>query len=1561
MSKYFILLSFFCFWGQTTIAQNTTRPTVPVPNGFEVNSYTGNLYQSRTDMRIPGQGLNIDITFSYNVSRRAKNWGMGKGWTFTYNMAYATDQSGVWIERPDGKRDLFQKSGNVYLSPQGVYDELIEYQTGKFYLKTKDDLKYYFDNSSNKRLTKMEDINGNVINIAYSDTLISTLTDGVGHSLAFSWTNGKLIEITDNSCSPTRKVSYAYDAKGSPIKVTNPVGDFIKYYYDPTQKIIGHTDEAGSNTAISYNANSAVSKITSCITTHLFSYVPQQGKTYVTEKVNGQSVVTIYSFDSQGRVSTKKGNCCGYNVDYIYDSQNNISSRKDGNKKETKYEYDSKGNVTKETDPAGNFNTYTYTAQNNVASMTDKNGYTTTYQYDAKGNTTQINKPLGVTEKYTYDAKGNKLSYTDGNNNVTLMEYDTKGNLTKITDAEGGITTYTFDCYNNRLTETNPRGFTTTYLYNGLNQLVRVTDALNNSTNYTYTKLGQIASITNALGKVTSYIYDGLGRRISTILPLGNTTQTEYDEQGNIIKETDANGNSTTYTYNNRKQPLSITDALGNTINYEYDDAGNKLSETDKNGNKTSFEYDDQYHLVKRIDALGGITQYNYDAVGNRIAEINALGNATTYEYDALRRTKKVTDALGNSVQYTYDANGNQLTQKDKNGNVTTNTYDKLNRVKTITNALNGVITYTYDANGNLLTEKDPLNNTTTNTYDNRDRKLTVKNALNEVTAYTYDAVGNEKTMSMPNGNTIVKVYNDNNKLTSISDDLGMLYTYTYDLNQNVITEKDGNNNAKTNEYDVINRKIKVIDALGNSVLIQYDANNNLIKMTDRNGNPKTYSYDGLNRKLTEKDALNNVTKFTYDAVGNQLSITDAKGNITSYNYDNNNELVKEIYANGTYQSFTYDPNGNRKSRRDAAGNITNFFYDALGRIIKRSYPNGSEDVFSYDAAGRRLTANNANATVTFTYDVVNKMLSETLNGKTTAYAYNTTSRTRTITYPSNRIIVEERGKREQLLNIKEGANNISSFTYDAGNRLTAKSFANGYSVNYTYNSNNWLTSLTCMPNNVLGFSYTYDKVGNKLTVTKSHRSTHSEKYIYDNINQLVGFHTGRLTNNTLTDTTYKSLYTYDALHNRINSLEGGILKSYTSNNLNQITTVQQNLQTLNFQYDVEGNLINDGTLTYNYDFENRQISINNGAVQNFYDALGRRIKTIVNGSEILYFFSKNKVIEERSSSNLILKTNIYGIWIDDLISFNTGNIDFYVANNHQGTSLAIFNNNGIVENYEYFGFGEFKAFDKDFIPKSNSSYNGIFYTGRPFLEYQKKYDFRTRNYDSEYGSFMQKDPYRYIDGYNLYSAYFSPNGIDPYGLQNENTNSCFHFGIAKSKNFNLKFFKLDVDVEGDVKYCLQELCCNEKKKKGYSNLEASIGFSTSIKDLFIIGRDFDFDVISGWYGVKISGSIGGSLSVSNGEAKCDDPDYEICSTITGSFSASGGVSATIHMGSIELTEELSINGGINGEFKMCWPNIKAAINRQVPNIKKSEVSGEIGFKVDAWFIDFEYTIWSSN
>ena len=71
--------------------------------------------------------------------------------------------------------------------------------------------------------------------------------------------------------------------------------------------------------------------------------------------------------------------------------------------------------------------------------------------------------------------------------------------------------------------------------------------------------------------------------------------------------------------------------------------------------------------------------------------------------------------------------------------------------------------------------------------------------------------------------------------------------------------------------------------------------------------------------------------------------------------------------------------------------------------------------------------------------------------------------------------------------------------------------------------------------------------------------------------------------------------YTYDAMGNRIQVTQNGVTTDYTTNNLNQYTTVGG----VTYTYDADGNLIRTASgsdvTTYSYDPENRLIAVTHG------------------------------------------------------------------------------------------------------------------------------------------------------------------------------------------------------------------------------------------------------------------------------------------------------------------------------------------------------------------------------
>src|SRR5256885_1534511 len=83
--KYPVVATIFCMLSFFSNAQNTNSPNKTAAMGVEVNTRTGNLFLSRTDIYIPGRQLDFDISFSYNSYGYTENTGYGNGWTFKYN------------------------------------------------------------------------------------------------------------------------------------------------------------------------------------------------------------------------------------------------------------------------------------------------------------------------------------------------------------------------------------------------------------------------------------------------------------------------------------------------------------------------------------------------------------------------------------------------------------------------------------------------------------------------------------------------------------------------------------------------------------------------------------------------------------------------------------------------------------------------------------------------------------------------------------------------------------------------------------------------------------------------------------------------------------------------------------------------------------------------------------------------------------------------------------------------------------------------------------------------------------------------------------------------------------------------------------------------------------------------------------------------------------------------------------------------------------------------------------------------------------------------------------
>ena len=983
------------------------------------------------------------------------------------------------------------------------------------------------------------------------------------------------------------------------------------------------------------------------------------------------------------------------------------------------YQYDENGNLTSVTDPMGYTVHYAYNKDNRIKTFTDAEGYSTHITYNADGMAHRIKTDL--TDK--------SIRYEIAKRQTVFVDY--------LKDANNQFSTYIWDD-KGRIIEKmgNCCGFSSKIDYDDDNNVVRYEDANGNVSVFTYDMNGNMLSATDALGYTEYYTYEPIYNNITSFTDkLGHLYTFSYDDHGNLTTVNSPMNTSNTYTYNEYGQTLTSTDANNHTMSYTYDSFGNLLSLTDALGRTTAISYTSQGLIQSITDPKMGVTHFTYDGMNRLIQSVNPLNQMMSMVYDNRGSVISIVDALSNTTSVTYDALGQPLK---------------------VTDPLQGSTFFTYNAKRQIVQMKDALNHVSRNILDDHDWVTMSIDAMNDTIRYYHDNLGQVIGVELPSGQFVTYQYDALNRLVSMTDQLGILQAYIYDANDNVLAATDGEGNVTNFVYDALGRLMQKIDAEGHSDYYSYDNNGNMLSYTDRDGHTTLYTYDAMNQMLTERDALNNVITYTYDANGNVASVTDARGNMTSYQYDANDQLTAITFANGKTQQFVYDANGNTVNFTDENGHQVGFVYDAMGRLTLKTYPNNSEDSYTYDAVGNMLTANNADAEITFTYDNAGRMLSETMNGLMTSYAYDIRNRKVTKTYPGGRIITEEYDLRQRMIGIKENVNYLVTMEYNNNDYLTQRGYGNGTTTNFAYDVLNRLVQLTDNPD-ITNVQMTYDAAGNILSKKDLLRPIKSEVYGYDALNRLTSFKQGLITSGTEIPNPLKQIqYNLDALGNRTTMTINGVATQYSTNNMNAYATIMGG-QSMNLQYDDNGNLTSDGTHTYQYNYNNRLISVDNGLTATYkYDALNRRIqKTVVStGSTTNFYYCGDQAIEERNANNMVLATYIFGIDVDDVYQMQRGSNTYYYHKNHLGSVVALTDANGIlVERYEYDPYGLPLFFDANENVLNQSAFgNAILFTGRDYDYETGLYYYRARSMHPSLGRFIQHDPLMYVDGMNMYS-----------------------------------------------------------------------------------------------------------------------------------------------------------------------------------------------------------------
>jgi YD repeat-containing protein len=737
-------------------------------------------------------------------------------------------------------------------------------------------------------------------------------------------------------------------------------------------------------------------------------------------------------------------------------------------------------------------------------------------------------------EKLT-DGSGNTIGwkyYVAADESTEL--YGPTGKLLSITNLAGLALTLTYSDASTPpsvapvpgllIAVTDPWGRALNYVYNSQQRIVRLTNPANDAYDFGYDFIGNLASITFPDEKVRTFVYNEPEHTQGASLPhslTGIIDENEnrfgiykYNSQGRVVSSEHAGGaEKVTLDYTSPGVSTKVTDALGVERTYglttlfgviknnaisgpacpscgpaaqTHDANGNVDSRNDWNGNRTEYTFNTRNLEESRREAVGTqqartiTTEWHSTfRLPARIAEPLRL---TTNVYDADGTQCGARGALcSRTVQATGDTNGSQGLSVTPVG--TPRTW-----------------TYLYNGNGDVLSVNGPrtdVPDVTTYTYypnnascstENfghpigcRGQIHTITNALSQVTS--------------------IGAYNAHGQPVAIEDPNGLVTLLTYDARQRLEMRKVGEQPPTTFEYIGSGQLKKVTLPDSSWVLYDYDPAHRLTQISDNLGNRIVYP-------TSEIDAMGNWKLEEVRDASNQL--VQKRSRV----FNNLNRLFQELGAQGQLTTqYGYDNQGNVTSVTQpdvspAPPRTTTNEYDALNRLKQVTSPAPIAAVTQYAHNGL-----DALTQVTQLRALPNQNL-------VTTYEVNGLGNLTLQTSPDTGNTENSFDAAGNLRTQKDAKNQITTYDYDALNRVTLITFHDASKQIYTYDEGpNGIGRLTSIvERNAAGeatsrIAYGYDKHGRIISDTRTVNGVHVTTYRYDSAGRVdqITYPSGRV------------------------------------------------------------------------------------------------------------------------------------------------------------------------------------------------------------------------------------------------------------------------------------------------------------------------------------------------------------------------------------------------------------------------------------------------------------------
>jgi RHS repeat-associated protein len=327
---------------------------------------------------------------------------------------------------------------------------------------------------------------------------------------------------------------------------------------------------------------------------------------------------------------------------------------------------------------------------------------------------------------------------------------------------------------------------------------------------------------------------------------------------------------------------------------------------------------------------------------------------------------------------------------------------------------------------------------------------------------------------------------------------------------------------------------------------------------------------------------------------------------------------------------------------------------------------------------------------------------------------------------------------------------------------------------------------------------YAYNKVHDKLYERYGASGSSGDAFAYDKLRRLTNAWIGSSSPSSPVGNPYtkKIDYNYDDDANRTSVVvtpyqQSPSTTSYTTNNLNEYTDIGGTSQS----HDANGNLTDDGTLLFEYDYMNHIVRIkrksDSSVVATYrYDALGRRVEKDADDVEryirSIVAETLSHIVAVYDGANNWQQSFAWNDEIDGIQMLEQADVlDYDTDGNTTETTRSFYHRNALGSVMEITDLNEATAVAYRYdpygtvtvtrggAPQATDPLGQCWtFTGRFLDEESGLLYYRARYYSPLRGRFLQRDPVSYWAGPNLY-AYVSSRPtvlLDPTGLQEDIT-----------------------------------------------------------------------------------------------------------------------------------------------------------------------------------------------